>query len=527
MKENYCMEFDREYFEAEVRDGFYVTAEMKQAWAAQLEVLNDFDKACRENGLEYYADWGTMLGAVRHGGFIPWDDDIDVCMKRPDYNRFLQIAKDIMPDGYEIYNIYTDEDNDNLLSRVINARSISFDEYRLRKFHGFPYVAGIDIAPLDYIAPKKEEVDFQKNLILIINSILRLIRNYEQTENDNTSLEEIKDYVGQIEKLCAISIDWNKNLGQQMNMLLAKLCGLYKEEECDYICSMTEWIKAGRQKYPKEYYNNIIRIPFENITVPVPREYDVILTELYGDYHEKVHNCDSHDYPFFVEQRDKAKEWGAPIVRFKADMKSYRDFMEQERIIRKLRNSVKENSKKKKVVFMPFKEKNWSTMQPLWEKYSQDKDIDAIVMPVLYYYKNIDGTVDSYEEKDKYPSDLNLVSIQEYDFQKERPDEIIFQNPYDEYNIATTVHPMFYSKNLYMHTDKLTYIPYFTTEEIAEDDMRADVSMNEYVTMPGVVYSDRVILQSENIKKLYVRKLVEFYGEDTRDEWENKLCTTF
>lgn len=519
------MEFDREYFEAEVRDGFYVTAEMKQAWAAQLEVLNDFDKACRENGLEYYADWGTMLGAVRHGGFIPWDDDIDVCMKRPDYNRFLRIAKDIMPDGYDIYNIETDEGSDNLLSRVINSRSIGFDEYKLRKFHGFPYIAGIDIAAMDYIAPKKEEMEFQKKIILIINNVLVLIRNYEKGEDDKNSLDEIKNCVRQIEELCAISIDWNKNLGQQMNMLIAKLCGLYKEEECEYICSMTEWIKAGRQKYPKEYYNNIIRIPFENITVPVPKEYDAILTELYGDYHEKIHNCDSHDYPFFEEQRNLAEEWGAPIVRFKADIKSYKDFIEKVGRIRKFLNNKK--TQKKKVVFMPFKAKYWNTMEPLWSEYSKNKDIEVIVMPMLYCYKNIDGTVELYEEKDTYPTAVNIVSIQEYDFQKERPDEIIFQNPYDEYNIATTVHPMFYSKNLYMHTDKLTYIPYFTTEEIAEDDMRADVSMNEYVTMPGVVYSDRVILQSENIKKLYVRKLVEFYGEDTRDEWESKLCTTF
>ena len=96
------MNFDRSFFEDEVRDGFYVTAEMKQAWAAQMEVLSDLDKACRENGIEYYADWGTLLGAVRHHGFIPWDDDMDVCMKRPDYNRFLRIAKQIMPEGYDI-----------------------------------------------------------------------------------------------------------------------------------------------------------------------------------------------------------------------------------------------------------------------------------------------------------------------------------------------------------------------------------------------------------------------------------------
>lgn len=521
------MEFDREYFEAEVRDGFYVTAEMKQAWAAQLEVLNDFDKACRENGLEYYADWGTMLGAVRHGGFIPWDDDIDVCMKRPDYDKFLKIAKKIMPDGYDIYNLETDEHSDNMLTRLINAKRVGFDEERLKKFHGFPYVAGIDISPLGFIPTQKEDADFQKNLVRIVNSVARLYRKYEKEENESL-LVEIKSYIGQIEKMCAIKLDWKRNFAQQLNMLLDRLCGLYREDECEYIGNIIEWMKSGKMIYPKDYYNNIVRMPFENITIPVPKQYDKILTELYGDYHVKVHNCDSHEYPFFQEARNEIIEYGVNIPHFALDMKEYKNFINQENTIRNFRKLASiDTEKKRTVLFMPFKAKYWKTMQPLWEKYSQIEDIDVLVMPMHYYYRNINGTVEQYVEEDEYPKELHIVSLDEYNFEKDRPVEIVFQNPYDECNVATTVHPIYYSKNLLMHTDKLTYIPYFTTEEIAEDDMRADASMNEYVTMPGVVYSDRVILQSENIKKLYVRKLVEFYGEDTRNEWESKLCTTF
>ena len=280
--------------------------------------------------------------------------------------------------------------------------------------------------------------------------------------------------------------------------------------------------------YPKDYYNNIVRMPFENITIPVPKQYDKILTELYGDYHVKVHNCDSHEYPFFQEARNEIIEYGVNIPHFALNMKEYKNFINQENTIRNFRKLASiDTEKKRTVLFMPFKAKYWKTMQPLWEKYSQIEDIDVLVMPMHYYYRNINGTVEQYVEEDEYPKELHMVSLDEYNFEKNRPVEIVFQNPYDECNVATTVHPIYYSKNLFMHTDKLTYIPYFTTEEIAEDDMRADASMNEYVTMPGVVYSDRVILQSENIKKLYVRKLVEFYGEDTRDKWESKLCTTF
>ena len=86
------MHFDDSYFEDEVRDGFFVPSLMKRAWASQLEVLSDLDTVCKKLGITYWADAGTMLGAVRHGGIIPWDDDIDVAMPRDDYDRFLEIA---------------------------------------------------------------------------------------------------------------------------------------------------------------------------------------------------------------------------------------------------------------------------------------------------------------------------------------------------------------------------------------------------------------------------------------------------
>ena len=203
------MELDKSFFEAEVRDGFYVTSEMKQAWAAQLEVLSDVDRACRENGIQYFAEWGTLLGAVRHHGFIPWDDDMDICMKRPDYDRFLQIAEQVMPEGYKIFNINSDENNDNMLTRIINGRTINFDKAYLEKYHGFPYVSGIDIFPLDFIAPDKEDDDFQCEIISIVNSVAKFVRELEETQAElsEENINELALRISQIEKLCGVTID--------------------------------------------------------------------------------------------------------------------------------------------------------------------------------------------------------------------------------------------------------------------------------------------------------------------------------
>lgn len=81
------MEFASNFFEKEVREGFEVPEMMKRAWAAQMEVLQVVADVCDKNGIQYFADWGTLLGAVRHKGFIPWGDDIDICLRREEYNK--------------------------------------------------------------------------------------------------------------------------------------------------------------------------------------------------------------------------------------------------------------------------------------------------------------------------------------------------------------------------------------------------------------------------------------------------------
>lgn len=101
------MQIPEGYLEGEIRDGFYIESMMKKTWAAQMKVLMEVDRVCKKNGIQYFADWGT-LGAVRHHGFVPWDDDMDITMKRPDYNKFCSIAEKEMP-GYNIVNIHTDE----------------------------------------------------------------------------------------------------------------------------------------------------------------------------------------------------------------------------------------------------------------------------------------------------------------------------------------------------------------------------------------------------------------------------------
>ena len=150
------MKFNNSYFEDEVQDGFFVPSEIKRAWAAELEVLSEIDKICKKHNIQYFADWGTLLAAVRHEGFIPWDDDLDIVMKRVDYIKFMEIAQTELPEGFSAYNFRNHDDLWLFLGRVVGKKRICFEEEHLEHFHQFPYIAGVDIFVLDYVSRDKE-----------------------------------------------------------------------------------------------------------------------------------------------------------------------------------------------------------------------------------------------------------------------------------------------------------------------------------------------------------------------------------
>lgn len=291
------MQFPDSYFEDEVRDGFYVPGMMKRAWAAQLEILEDIDKVCKKHGIQYFAEWGTLLGAVRHGGFIPWDDDMDICMKRADYNRFLAVAKKELP-AYSLlncHNVCNGEIYWEFLTRVVNGNQINFSGEHLDKFHGFPYVAGLDIFPMDFMAPAGQEI-LQVKLVSLVTLVINTLDNVYISE------EEKKEQLCQIEEMCNVRLDRNGNIKQQLYFLMERLFSMYSEEEAEKITLMPLGLEKQNLQMPKAYYQEIIKLPFENTEIPVPAAYDAILRKKYGDYLTPVKSGGAHEYPFYKKQ---------------------------------------------------------------------------------------------------------------------------------------------------------------------------------------------------------------------------------
>lgn len=176
------------------------------------------------------------------------------------------------------------------------------------------------------------------------------------------------------------------------------------------------------------------------------------------------------------------------------------------------------------VVFLPYKASMWDSLESVWKAADADPDCTAYVVPIPYYDRKSDGSLgEMHYEGSLYPKDVPVVWYENYNFEERRPDMIYIHNPYDGNNLVTSVHPFFYSENLKNFTEKLVYIPYFVLSEISPHNKLAIENMEHFCTVPAVVHADQVIVQSEDMRQIYIDVLVKHTGEDTRAYWENKI----
>lgn len=293
-------EISMDFFRDEVRNGFFIPTAVKQAWAAQLQVLDVIETICRKHDITYFADWGTILGTVRHGGYVPWDDDMDICMKREDYTRFKEAAKTELPKDFRIHDYEHQEDHWLFLSRVANSVHINFEPEHMKQFHNFPYIAGIDIFVLDYLykdeQQEKQRCEEVKHIIAVADSII--VGEIAQPVKEANLIQLEEKY----HKTFNRKLD-NRHMGIELYRLAEGQMARVPKEESDRMAQIFPWGLLGNRGQDREYYEKFVRLPFENTTMPVPADYHRILSGKYHDYF-KIHKVWSgHDYPYFEGQR--------------------------------------------------------------------------------------------------------------------------------------------------------------------------------------------------------------------------------
>lgn len=303
------LQFPEDFFKDEYRDDFFVDSTMKTVWAAELEVLSVIAGICEKYQLRWFADWGTLLGAVRHQGFVPWDDDIDICMLREDYQRLLAILPRELPEGWQICNSMCEGNYQQYWACVLNSDCISIEADRLKNFHGCPFIVGVDIFPLDYLPRESGQAQVQRILFDMIWKSVQLIWFKEATDEIKSGLEDI---LAEIEGLCGVKFDRTKSLVPQLWKLGNQLAASYGETDGDYLTCYQSYMENEALIFSKHWFDDVEYLPFESVFLPVPKDWDSVLKVEYGDYMTPVRGKTDHDYPFYKEQleqlRNKVRE---------------------------------------------------------------------------------------------------------------------------------------------------------------------------------------------------------------------------
>ena len=297
------MLFHDNYFDGEEIDGFYVRPMMKKYWAAHLEVMQELSRVCDVLGINYYADYGTLLGAVRHKGFIPWDDDVDICMLRGDYNIFRENAPKKFQNGVMIFN-----DRKTALApmRVTNAFAPQIADDFLKRYHGCPFPVGVDIYVIDRLPKGQKEKDSLKELHQCIkyaaqrtDKIYMSREEHEQIYSQGAYDEkEFDRLLGIIEKATSVKLNKDENLSNQLTDLLDKVQSMYWTDNNDEVVYMHGWARGDRKPLSESSYGKPIELPFETISIKAPKEYEMVLAERFGnDYMIPIRQGAGHMYP--------------------------------------------------------------------------------------------------------------------------------------------------------------------------------------------------------------------------------------
>lgn len=165
---------------------------------------------------------------------------------------------------------------------------------------------------------------------------------------------------------------------------------------------------------------------------------------------------------------------------------------------------------KKEIVFFPYKASMWDSLESVWKAAVEDGECEVYVVPIPYFDKNPDGSLGQmYYEGNNYPDYVSITSWEAYDIETRKPDAIFIHNPYDNWNHVTTIHPDFYASKLKDYTTQLIYIPYFILQEIEVDNDEAISRINHFCFLPGVIYANKVIVQSEKMRQIYINEYIK------------------
>ncbi|MCM1170225.1 MAG: LicD family protein [Bacteroides sp.] len=281
---------------AEERCGFWVSEKRKKVWAVELEILREFIRICKKHNLSYYAIGGTLLGAVRHKGFIPWDDDVDVIMPRKDYIQFMQIAPKEIGNGFWVQTYETDKHYCAGQFKVCKFGTTCISPSLLEYDYPTKRYIFIDVFALDVIPDLKFKRALHKRGRNFFAFLLGAYMHEKMpVGKKKTPYNFLKFQVGKVlSKLLPV----DKVYKWSMQFL-----GKYDKTDNANVGEV-EFLYEGRFIWNRSYFANAVSMPFEDLMIDVPAGYEAVLDKTYGDWQTFVQGGSFHDGNIFDPDKD-------------------------------------------------------------------------------------------------------------------------------------------------------------------------------------------------------------------------------
>ncbi len=265
--------------------------QLAQLKNTELQILKEFDKLCKTNGLTYFITAGTLLGAVRHKGFIPWDDDIDVIMPKKDYKKLAKVCKNNLPNGLFLQNSHTDKGYPFHFSKLCKLGTEVY----------FPFLKGvemnkgihIDIFPADKCPSSKKIAGF---VFKWVSTTTYALIAKQDAEFDFDYTKKSAKLLYRLLKIIP------RGMVVALRIFVISFAGLFCNGK------MLATVSGGhgypRETYDAQWFKKSVKLEFEHELFPAPYGYHELLTNMYGDYMTPPSQNDRNGHFYNTEQKN-------------------------------------------------------------------------------------------------------------------------------------------------------------------------------------------------------------------------------
>lgn len=294
------------FLEEEVRWNYIIPEDMKKVWAVELDLLAELLRVCKKHDIQIFGDAGTILGAVRHKGFIPWDDDIDLMLLRDQYDKLCEVAAKEFQEPYFFQTEYTDPGSLRGHAQLRNSCTTGILKQEATRHYSFNQGIFIDIFPLDTAPDEVTELEaLQKRTAYCLKKARQNARKTTRYYPANSVLKR------PVKKLAHLLLSGRLGSLTGFNGWYDKYeveCRKYHAKPSERVVKLSLPDESRKRLvWRREWFDQAVHLPFEFLTIPVPAGYMEFLDAYFGNWKTPVQDPTVHGGVIFDPSRSYKK----------------------------------------------------------------------------------------------------------------------------------------------------------------------------------------------------------------------------